>query len=59
MDGSRKKKNILSEVNQTQKDKYVITHKWLLDIKKTNLQCTIPENLYNKEDPKRDVHWSK
>ena len=53
---------ILSEVTWTQKDKlsYVLTHKWLLDIKqrKTSLQFTIPENLDNKEDPKRDIHGS-
>ena len=35
----------------------VLTYKWLLDIKqrKTSLQFTIPENLENKEDPKRDI----
>ena len=48
---------ILSEVTQTQKDKYRM---WLLDIKqrKTNLHFTIPKNLDNKEDPKRDIHRS-
>ena len=57
MDGTRK--NRLSKVTQTQKDKYnVLTHKWLLDIKQriTNLQSITPENLDNKEDPKRDGH---
>ena len=34
--------------------------KWLLDIKqrKISLQFTTPENLDNKEDPKRDLHGS-
>ena len=32
MDGT-KYKNILSEVTQTQKDKYSMYYKWLLDIK--------------------------
>ena len=52
---------ILSEVTQTQKDKYymyslivALRHK----AKKTSLQITIPENLDNKEDPKRDIHIS-
>ena len=26
--------------------------------KKTSLQTTVPENLDNKEDPKRDIHGS-
>ena len=40
---------------------YVLTHKWLLDIKKrkTSLQFTIPDNLDNKENPKKDIHGSK
>ena len=39
---------------------YVLTYKWILDIKqrKTSLQFTIPENLDNNEDPKRDTHGS-
>ena len=39
---------------------YVFTHKWLLDIKqrKYSLQFTTPENLDNKENPKRDMHGS-
>ena len=39
---------------------YVLTHKWLLDIKqwKTSLQFTILENLDNKEDPKKGIHGS-
>ena len=56
------KKNILSEVTQTQKDKSN-THsliKWVLGIKqrKTNLHSTTQENLDNKEDPKRDIYGS-
>ena len=52
---------ILSEVTQTQKNNYhmyslisVFKHK----AKKTSLQITIPENLDNNEDPKRDLHRS-
>ena len=55
------KKNILSEVNQTQKDKqYVLTHKWILDIKQkiTSLQSTTSEKLGSKEDPEGDIHGS-
>ena len=50
---------ILSEVTQMQRDKYNMyslisgfRHKG----KKTSLQITIPENLDNNEDPKRDIH---
>ena len=52
---------ILNEVTQTQKDKY---HMYSLisgfkhKAEKTSLQFTIPENLDNKEDPKRDIHRS-
>ena len=53
---------ILSEVTQTQKDKYhyVLTYEWFLNIKqrKTSLQITIPENLDNNENPKIDIHGS-
>ena len=52
---------ILSEVTQTQKDKYhmyslisAFRHK----VKKTSLQFTTPENLDNNKDPKRDIHGS-
>ena len=36
----------------------VLTHKWLLVIKqrKTSLQFRIPENLDNKQDPKRNIY---
>ena len=39
---------------------WIFTHKWLLDIKqrKPSLQAITPENLRNKEDPKRDIHES-
>ena len=54
--------NILSEVNSDPEKQisYVLTHKWLLDIKqrKTNLQFTTPENPDNKKDPKKDIHGS-
>ena len=52
---------ILSEAIQTQKDKY---HMYSLisafghKAKKTSLQFTIPENLENNEDPKKDIHGS-
>ena len=52
---------ILSEATQTQKDNY---HMYSLisdfkhKAKKTSLQFTIPENLDNDEDPKRDIHGS-
>ena len=38
----------------------VITHKWLLDIKrrKTSLWATTPEKLDNSEDTKRYIHGS-
>ena len=57
MFGSRK--NILSEVNPDP-ERQIFIHKCLLDIKqrKSNQQTTIPENLDNKEDPKRDIHGS-
>ena len=52
---------ILSKVTQTQKDNYLIfslisnfRHK----AKKISLQFTIPENLDNNEDPKRDIQGS-
>ena len=52
---------ILSEVTQTQKDNYhmysligVFKHK----AKKASLQTTIPENLDNNADTKRDLHRS-
>ena len=51
-------KTILSEVIQTQKNKYnMYLLTWLLDIKqrKTSLQFTTIENLDNKEDPKRST----
>ena len=52
-------KNILSDVTQTQKDKYhVLIHKRLLDINQS-LLSTMLENIENKEDPKRDIHGSK
>ena len=35
------------------------THSWILNIKqRTSLQTTIPENLDNNEDTKRDLHRS-
>ena len=52
---------ILSEVTQTQKDNY---HMYSLigcfkhKVKKAILQTTIPENLENNEDPKRNIHGS-
>ena len=52
---------IFSEVTQTHKTNILLLyHKWLLDIKqrKTSLQFTIPENLDNNENPKRDIHES-
>ena len=51
---------ILSEVTQTQKDNYhmysqvVFKHK----AKKASLQTTIPENLDNNEDTRRDLYRS-
>ena len=55
-----RKKNILNEVTQTQKKKtfYILTHKWLLDVKQriTRLEPTTPEKLVNKENPKKDIH---
>ena len=53
--------NILSEVTQTQKDNY---HMYSLIVvfkrksKKVSLQTTIPENLDNNEDTKRDLYRS-
>ena len=37
-----------------------LTHKWFFKhkAKKTSLQITIPENLDNNEDTKRDLHRS-
>ncbi len=55
---------ILSEVTQTDPERHVLTHalthRWFLNnkAKKTSLQITIPENLDNDEDPKRDIHGS-
>ena len=51
---------ILSEVTQTQKDKY---HMYSLKFlkhkaKRTSSQITIPEKLDNNEDPKRNIHRS-
>ena len=56
MDGSRK--HHIEWGNLERQLSYVLTLKWLLDIKqiKNSLQTTIPENLDNKEDPKRDIH---
>ena len=51
----------MSEVTQMQKDNY---HMYSLisdfkhKAKKTSLQTTIPENLDNHEDSKRDIHRS-
>ena len=52
---------IFSEVTQTQRDNCHInslisglSHK----AKKTSPQITIPENLSNNEEPKRDIHRS-
>ena len=41
-----------------QKGQYVLTHKWLLDLKqrKTSLQSTTSEKLDNKEDPSMDLN---
>ena len=53
--------NILSEVTQTQKDNYhmySLTGGFKHKAKKANLKTTIPENLDNNEDPKRDIHRS-
>ena len=60
MDGSRKHHTEWSNPDPERQLLYVLTHKWLLDIKqkKTSLQFTIPENVDNKEHPKRDVHGS-
>ena len=50
---------ILNEITQTQNDKY---HMYSLKVafrhkaKKASLQFTIPKNLDNYEDPKRDIH---
>ena len=53
-----RKKIILSEVTQTQKDKHGI-YSLIVDIrckaKITKLQSTAPEKLGNKEDPKWDT----
>ena len=53
MDGSRK-----HNPDPERQMLYVLSHKYLLDIMKTSLQFTIPENLDNNEDPKRDKHGS-
>ena len=54
-------KKTFSEVTQTQKDKYnmyfsqvTFSHKE----KNNSLQFTTPENLDNKENPKRDIYGS-
>ena len=49
---------ILSEVIQTQKDKYVLTYKWLLNIKQRKATNHNPRELDNNEDPKKDIHIS-
>ena len=43
-----------TDVHMSSVSSYILTHKWLLDIKqrKTSLQFTISENLNNKKNPK-------
>ena len=52
---------ILSKVNQTQKDNYLI-YSLISDFwhkaKKPSLQFTIPENLDNNDDTKKDIKGS-
>ena len=40
---------------------YVLTHKWILDIKQkiTRIQSTASKKVGNKKDPKRDVWISR
>ena len=50
-------KNIILSNSDPNRQIYVFTHKQPLDIiKKNSIQITIPENLGNNEDPKRDIH---
>ena len=49
----------MSEITQTQKDKYRMYSPKVVfrqKAKKISLQFTIPENLDNSEDSKRDIH---
>ena len=51
----------MSEVTQTKKDKYnmySLTSDFYTKQREINLQFIIPENLDNKENPKRDIHVS-
>ena len=57
------KKNILSELSQPRpriQTWYILTHKWILDIKQrvTSLYSMSREKLGKKENPKRDIHGS-
>ena len=58
---AEKANDILKWMDLERQISYVLTHMRLLDIKqkkKSSLQFTIPENLDNKENPKRDMHGS-
>ena len=60
MHGSRKHHIEQGNLDPERQISYVLTHKWLLDIKqrKTSLQFTIPENLDNNEISQRDINGS-
>ena len=58
MGGSRKHNIEWGNPDPERQISYMLTHKWLLDIKKrkTSLWFTIPGNIYNNEDLKRDIY---
>ena len=58
MNGSRKHHIERGKSDPERQISNVLTHKWFVNIKTTSLQITIPENLDNNEDPKRDTHGS-
>ena len=47
----------LINVDPERQTQYVLTHKWILDVKQriTRLQSTVPEKLGSKEDSKSDM----
>ena len=49
---------ILSWYPNTERQISFVTHRWFLNIKKTSLKNTIPENLDNNQATKRDLHRS-
>ena len=60
MDESRKHHIECGKPDPERQISYVLTHKWLLDRnqRKASLQFTIPENLDDNKDPKRDIYGS-